>query len=333
MDLSIWARSRRRALQLSGAGMLAAAWAGPAAAAAPGAWPDRPVRFIAPFSPGAATDQVTRLLAQALAERMGTQFVVENRTGAAGRIAAEAVIKAEPDGYTALFGEPGGLVVAPAVSRTRSFDTLRDLVPVAQVVSMPMVVVAHPSLGVTNLAELKAIAAKGDLNYGTNGTGSVQHLTMETLAGQLGVPLTHVPYRGGANALTDLVAGQIQLSLLTIPTVEPYIKSGQVVPLAVLDGERSPLLPAVATAREQGLSGLDVPIWCGFFLPAGTPQAVVERLSAELGAVLQDPAVRQRLVGIGNTVAYKNSAEFGRWVADDIARWQAIVTETGVRVD
>jgi len=326
---------RRRALRALGRLALAgAAVAACAPAVASDAWPDRPVRLIAPFSPGAATDQVTRVLAQQLADQLDASFVVENRTGAAGRIAADTVVKAAPDGYTALFGEPGGLVVAPAVyTATTTFDTQRDLIPVAQVVAMPMVVVAHPSLGVSNLAELKAAAGRGDLNYGTNGTGSVQHLTMETLAGQLDVPLTHIPYRGGANAITDLVAGQIQLSLLTIPTVEAYIKSGQVVPLAVLDAERSPVLPTVATAHEQGLDGLDVPIWCGFFLPAGTPAAIVERFSAELGKALQDPQITDRLARTGNTVTYRNHDDFQRWVEDDVARWRGIVENTGVKLD
>ncbi|MCK9509950.1 MAG: tripartite tricarboxylate transporter substrate binding protein [Pigmentiphaga sp.] len=324
-------RARRTLCQLALAG---AALAACGSVAASEAWPDRPVRLIAPFSPGAATDQVTRVLAQQLSDQLDTSFVVENRTGAAGRIAADAVVKAAADGYTALFGEPGGLVVAPAVyTATTTFDTERDLIPVAQVVSMPMVVVAHPSLGVSNLAELKAAATRGHLNYGTNGTGSVQHLTMETLADQLEVPLTHIPYRGGANAITDLVAGQIQLSLLTIPTVEAYIKSGQVVPLAVLDAERSPVLPHTATAREQGLEGLDVPIWCGFFLPAGTPPAIVERFSAELGKALQDPQIQDRLAKAGNTVTYRNHDAFQRWVADDVARWRAIVQNTGVQLD
>mgnify|MGYP001374550091 CR=1 FL=1 len=323
------------ALLRGAAASLALGLAGMAPAAASDAqtWPERPVKVVAPFSPGAATDQITRTVAQKLSENLGAQFVVENRTGAAGRIAAEAVIKSEPDGYTILFGEPGGLAVAPAVYRSTSFNTLRDLVPVAQAAALPMVLVSYPGLKVRNLDELAQAARAQPLNYGTNGAGSVQHLTTEILSSRLGIEMQHIPYRGGANVLTDLVAGQIQLSLLTVPSAAGYIQAGQIVPLAVLDTQRSPLLPDVPTAAEQGVEGMDLPIWGGFFVPAGTPAPIVARLSAEIGKALQDPGVRERLTAAGNAVVYRDSAEFREVVAADVALWPKVVEQTGIQVD
>ncbi|GAA5232655.1 tripartite tricarboxylate transporter substrate binding protein [Verticiella sediminum] len=315
------------------AGALALSVAGLAAAQSTDAWPQRPLQVVAPFSPGAATDQITRTVAQKLADNLGVAVVVENRTGAAGRIAAEAVIKSAPDGYTVLFGEPGGLAVAPAVYESTSFETLRDLIPVAQAAAMPMVLVAHPSLGVRNLDELVKAAKARELDYGTNGTGSVQHLTVETLNSRLGLKMQHIPYRGGANVLTDLVAGQIQLSLLTVPTAASYIQAGQIVPLAVLDTQRSAALPDVPTAGEQGVSGMDLPIWGGFFVPAGTPHAIVAKLSAEIEKALQDPSVRERLTAGGNAVVYRGPADFRALVAQDVARWPQVVKEAGVKAD
>lgn len=322
--------SRRQLLGWLGAGAAATAWPGQVLAAD---WPTRPLRILAPFTPGAATDFVSRALAQTLAAQLGQPVVIENRPGASGTIAVEAATKAPADGYTLLFGEPGGVAVAPAVNRNLRFDALRDLTPVAQAVSMPMIVLAHPSLGVTDLPGLAARAQGGNLNYATNGTGSVQHLSMELLASRLGVRMVHVPYRGGSLAINDLIAGQVPLSLLTVPTAATYVKAGKVVALGVLDSKRSPLLPDVPTAQEQGIKDASVPIWGGLFAPAQTPEPVVARLSAEVRKALADPALRQRLEEAGNDVVYRDTGEFRALVRRDAEDWRTLVSSANIRLD
>ena len=326
-------RTAQRARRLFGAAMAFSLLALTLAPAAAQEWPSRPIRLIAPFSPGAATDFVSRALAQKLSEQLGQPVVVDNKPGASGTIAVELATKAAPDGYTILFGEPGGIAAAPAVSRTQAFDSLRDLIPVAQAVSMPMVVVAHPSLGAKDLRELAVIGRTRTLDYGTNGIGSVQHLTMEFLAPKLGIKMVHIPYKGGALAINDLIAGQIPLSLLTVPTAAPHIKAGKIVALGVLDARRSPLLPDLATATEQGLGDASVPIWGGFFVPARTPRAIADRLSAEIQKALTGPELRQKLAGAGNDVLFRDSAAFSDLVQRDVKQWQAVVKASGITPD
>lgn len=296
-------------------------------------WPERTIRIVAPFTPGAATDFVSRALAQKLSDLLGQPVVVENRPGAAGTIAAEALAKANPDGYTVLFGEPGGLTVAPAVMGNLRFDPMRDLAPIAQAVSLPMIVLAHPSVEATDLQGLAALARRKSLDYATNGTGSIQHLTMELLASRLGIEMVHVPYRGGSLAINDLIAGQVPLSMLTVPTAATYIKSGKVKALGILDSRRSPLLPDVPTAQEQGVQDASVPIWGGLFAPSQTPAAVLQRLSEATQAALKDPALRQRLEEAGNDVVFRDPAEFGAVVKADAEKWRKLVASAGIRIE
>ncbi|WP_423460690.1 Bug family tripartite tricarboxylate transporter substrate binding protein [Ottowia sp. VDI28] len=306
------------------------------AAAAPAwanGWPDRTIRLIAPFTPGAATDFVSRALAQKLSDQLAQPVIVENRPGAAGTIAAEAVAKAQPDGYTFLFGEPGGLTVAPAVTRHLRFNALRDLTPVAQAVSLPMIVLAHPSVEADSLQALASLARRKSLDYATNGTGSVQHLSMELLASRLGIKMTHVPYRGGSLAINDLIAGQVPLSLLTVPTAATYIKSGKVKALGILDSQRAPLLPDVPTAQEQGVKDASVPIWGGLFAPSQTEKTIIQRMSESIRLALGDPALRQRLEDAGNDVVFRPSAEFSAIVTADTEKWRKLVASTGIKID
>ncbi|MBY4596888.1 tripartite tricarboxylate transporter substrate binding protein [Ottowia caeni] len=320
--------SRRTLIQL-----LSATAATAALPALANTWPERTVRIIAPFTPGAATDFVSRALAQKLSELLGQSVVVENRPGAAGTIAAEAVAKAASDGYTILFGEPGGVAVAPAVMGNLRFDAARDLTPVAQAVSLPMIVLAHPSVEANDLQSLGKLARRKSMDYATNGTGSVQHLTMELLASKLGIKMVHVPYRGGSLAINDLIAGQVPLSMLTVPTAATYIKSGKVKALGILDSRRSPLLPDVATGQEQGIEDASLPIWGGLFAPSQTPKAIVQRLSEAMQTALKDPGLRQRLEEAGNDVVFRNPAEFGAVVKSDSDRWRKLVASAGIKLE
>jgi tripartite-type tricarboxylate transporter receptor subunit TctC len=297
-------------------------------------WPERPVRFINPFTPGSAVDVVARLIALDLSERIGQQFIVENRTGASGNIGTEAAARARPDGYTFLVGSPGTMGINPALFRTLPYDAVADFAAVSHVVSFPQVLVVSPSLPVRTLAEFVAHARAnpGRLNYASSGTGSTNHLAMELIRSAFGIDLVHVPYRGGVVTMQALVAGDVQAGVEGILSLPSFLAAGTVRPLAVTSAERSPMLPEVPALAET-LPGFDASAWVVFFAPRGTPDAILERLAAEMRNSLERPSVRDKLRELGATVVGTTPAEASAFHRRELEKWRRAVELSGARAD
>jgi tripartite-type tricarboxylate transporter receptor subunit TctC len=294
------------------------------------AYPSKPIRINVGFAAGASTDQLARVIAAKLAQQVGQPVIVENRAGAGGAIASEATAKAAPDGYTLLLGEPGGMAIAPSMIKGLTYDPVKDFAPIGQVISITVLLVAHPSLGAKKLADLKALSGGKPLPYGSAGPGTMQHLAVEQLKKATGLPLEHVPYKGGAPALNDLLGGQIPLLVITAGTIVPHVKAGKVVPLVVLNASRSRFFPDVPTAKESGYPDFAVDGWQGFFSPAGTPREIVTRLNGEIRKIMEMPDVVQTLVAAGNEIITGTPEAFGKQVREDGARWGKVVRELGL---
>jgi tripartite-type tricarboxylate transporter receptor subunit TctC len=298
-----------------------------AGAHAQSAWPNKVIRIFVGFAPGGPTDIVARTFANRLSAELGQQVIVENKPGAGGTLAATAVAKAPPDGYTLLLGEPGSMAVNPAQMPPPPYDPLKDFVAVGQVVSLPMVLVASPSLKVTSLKELLAIATSKPLAFGTPGNGTMQHLTMAEFGKVNHVQFTHVAYRGGAPAITDLLGGQIPLAMVTVPSVAPYVKSGGVVPLAVVAAKRSAQLPQTQTFIEAGFPAFVQDGWQGFFAPAQTPRDIVARLNAAIQKVGNTPELQSAMAAIGANVVLSSQTDFASLLLRDAGYWAKVVAE------
>jgi tripartite-type tricarboxylate transporter receptor subunit TctC len=290
-------------------------------------YPNKPIRIEVGFAAGASTDQLARVVAAKLSQNIGQPVIVENRAGAGGSIAADATAKAAPDGYTLLLGEPGAMAIAPSMIKGLSYDPVKDFAPIGQVISITVLLVAHPSFGAKKLADLKSLSGGKPLPYGSAGPGTMQHLAVEQLKKATGLPLEHVPYKGGAPALNDLLGGQIPLLVITAGTIVPHVKAGKVVPLVVLNAERSRFFPEVPTARESGYPDFAVGGWQGFFAPAGTPRDLVLRLNSEIRKVMETPEIVQTLVAAGNELVTGSPEDFGKKVRDDGERWGKVVRE------
>jgi tripartite-type tricarboxylate transporter receptor subunit TctC len=296
-------------------------------------YPSRPVRVIDPFSPGGATDVLARVVGQKLSERLGQSFVVENRAGGGGHIGADLVVKSPPNGYTLLVaGVPHA--IGMTLYRKLPYDMAKDLAPVTQMATFPSLIVVHPSLPVTSVKELLALAKArpGELNYGAN-PGSPNHLAMELFNSMGTVKMVHIGYKGAGPVVIDLLAGQLHLASLGVPTVWPQVQAGKVRVIAVTSTTRSPLLPAVPTVSESGLPGYDVSSWYGMYSAAGTPGTIVTKLNAEIAAALKATDVTERLSSLGAQPAPTSPEEFGRITRDEIKKWAKVVQESGARVD
>ena len=296
-------------------------------------WPAKPLRIIVPFSPGGVADNSARVVAEPLGQRLGQSVVVENRPGASGNIGTQQVAQAEPDGYTLLLGFDGTMVINPHVFPKIPFDTMRDFAPVTKLGDATLILVAHPSAGVKNLGELIAQAKNKPFSYGTSGTGGTPHLVGEQLKLRTGAKLEHVPYKGGGQAITDVVGGQIPLVFTAIATAQQYVRGNRLVGLGVPSAKRSSALPDVPTFQESGLQGFDVASWVGIFAPAKTPRPVIERLHKELAVVLQSAFVKERYAVLGIEPVGNSPAEFGEQVKADLARWAGVVKAANVRVE
>jgi len=310
--------------------LLCCALAAPAGAQT---YPARPVRLIVGFPPGGAADILGRHAAQALTEGLGQQVVVDNRGGAGGLIATETAARAGPDGYTLLFTSIPH-VINPHLYRKVSYDALKDFVPVVQFVAVPLMMASHPGLPVKSVKELIAHAksAPAPLHYGSGGSGSSSHLAMELFGSMTGVPLTHVPYKGVGPMMTDLLAGQVRLTISSAVPLSPQVKAGKLRGLAITSPRRSPSfreLPAIA----ETVPGYEVVNWFGILAPAGTPRAVVVRINKELNAALAAPSLRERLSVQGADSVGGTPEEFGRVIQTDFAKWARVVKESGARVD
>jgi tripartite-type tricarboxylate transporter receptor subunit TctC len=296
-------------------------------------YPSKPIRFIVPFPPGGSTDVAARLVGEYLSRAFGQQVLIENRSGANGTIGVEAVAKSTPDGYTILI-TTDAIMTNPHVFGTH-IDPSKDLVPVIQLSRQPMVLAAHPSLGVKSLADLIVVAKQHPgLRYGTgSGVGSPQHVAVQWFARIAGITLEQVPYRGGAPAINDLIAGHIKLGSLGSTPLIPHHKAGTLHLLAQTTQARSPSLPDVPTFQEAGFKGLVLDQWLGVFAPVGTPLAITARLNTEMNKALADPAVRKgfsdsALEPIGDT-----ADQFARLVRDDFAKYARLVKELNIKAD
>lgn len=309
--------------------MLAAAWAGSAAAQA---WPSKPIRWIVPFAPGGANDITARVVAERLSQSLGQPVVVENKPGAAGTIGTELVAKSPADGYT-LVSISDTITLAPHLYPNIGFHPIKDFVAVTQLGRQPVVLAVHPSLGVNSLAELVALVKKNPgLAYASAGAGSQQHIAGEWFALLAGIKLTHVPYKGGGQAVTDLLGGQVQLASLGAAPLVPHYKSGKVKLLAQTTDARSPLLPEVPTYQETGFR-LSIEQWQGVFLPAGTPKGIVAHLNGEIVKGLAEPKVRERFAQNGLETVGDSPEQFAAVVRRDYEKYGRLVPELKIRLD
>ena len=299
-----------------------------APALAQGAYPTKPIRLVVPFTPGAGTDTVARFVAQKLSERLGQQVVVENRTGAGGAIGAAEAAKAEPDGYTLLFVASPFTTVA-ASAKNPGYDPVGQFVPVAPIASGPLAFVVNPAVPATTMREFVELARRepGRLNYGSAGTGSVNHLALELLMARTGTTIVHVPYRGIADATKDLIAGTLQAMTASIPAALPLAADKRVRVLAVTGPKRIPQMPDVPSWQEQGVANAEVINYWGIVAPAGTPRDAIAKLNAETRRVLAQADVRERLEREGAELIPGEPERLGVLIASDLANWKKLITE------
>jgi tripartite-type tricarboxylate transporter receptor subunit TctC len=298
-------------------------------------YPAKAIRFIVPFPPGGGTDIVARTVAAKLTETKKWAMVLENKPGAGGNLGIEQAVKSPPDGYTMVIGQTSNLAINPTLHRNLSYDPLRDLAPVALMVSAPIILVTSDKRPFKSVAEVVAAAkAKpGQLSYASPGNGTVAHLTAELFQRAAGIQLSHIPYKGASQAMTDLMGGQVDLYLSSVPSAIGQIKGGKLRALAVTGAKRSAELPEVPAIAESGYKGFEVTTWYGLLLPAGTPEPVVKLLNGEVNQVLRQPDVRSRLAAEGGEVLGGTPAEFAAVLKADLARWGAIVKQSGAKVD
>lgn len=297
-------------------------------------YPNRPVRVIVPAVPGGSADASARTIADRLGARLGQSIVVENRAGAGGVIATQYVAQAAPDGYTLLMAFDGTVVVQPAVTKV-PFDTLNDFATITKVSDAPLIIATHPSVPVKTLAELveHSKTRPGGIAYGTAGTGTTPHLAGELLALRTGAKLTHIPYKGGGQALTDVLSGAIPAIFTAVVTAIPHVQAGKLVPIAVGHSTRVPAVPTVPTFGESGVQGMDFGAWFGLMAPAKTPRPIVERLHRDTVAVLQIPEVRERFAALGLIPGGNTPEQFAADVKRDLARWRDVVAQAKIKVE
>lgn len=314
---------------------IAIACAGFAAFAAAQSYPSRPVRLIVPFPAGGGSDIVGRILAARLTEQLKQQVYVDNRGGAGGSIGTEAAVRSAPDGHTLVLASTSEIAVNPAIYTKLAYDTVRDLAPVALVASTPVVVVVHPSLPVKSVKELIALAKArpGDINMASAGNGTFTHLSGELFKSVTGARMTHVPYKGAPTALSDLVAGQVQIMFSSLPAATGLINGGRIRAIAVSTAKRAENLPAVPTVIESGVPPYEVTYWYGTFVPAATPKEILAQLYNEVAQALRAPEVAGGLAKQGATPGTLTQPQFTDFVKSEHARWGKVAKATGVKLD
>jgi tripartite-type tricarboxylate transporter receptor subunit TctC len=298
------------------------------------AYPSRPISIVVPFPAGGATDVVTRVLAKGLSERLGQPVIVENRPGANGAIGTASVAKARPDGYTLVMGGINTHAMNDSLIKPRPYDSAKDFAAITLTALIPIAFVVNPQLQVETLQDLVALARSKprQLSYGSSGIGGPHHLAMELFKLAAAIDIVHVPYRGGAPQLNDLIGGHILIGAIGLPPALQHIETGKLRALAVTDARRSPFLPNLATVAESGFPGFEMSYWLGLMAPAGTPRAIIDRVAAEAVAVLTMHDTRDSLARQGAEVLVSSPAELKKLVEDDLQKWSKVIQEIGITV-
>lgn len=324
---------RRTALALMLCGLALPGLA--AAASAVDDYPNKPIRLIVPFSPGGVTDTGARVVAERLGQRLGQQVVVDNRPGASGNIGTQMAATAAPDGYTLVVGFDGTLVINPHVYAKVPFDPVKDFAPVSKIGDAVLIIVTHPSVPVKTFQELVAYSKThpGGVSYGSAGTGSTPHLAGELLRVRTGARFTHIPYKGGGQAMADVVGGTLPMLYTAVAGAAPFVQKGQINAIAVSSSQRLPSLPNVPTVAESGVPGFESNSWIGILAPAKTPPAIVDRLQRELNAVVHMPDIRDRLASLGITASGNSPAEFAQQIRSDLKKYAEVVKTANIKVD
>jgi len=296
-------------------------------------YPSKPLRVVITFPAGGPSDVVVRLVTQRLTDEWGHPVIIDNRGGAGGIVGTEVVANAAPDGYTFLVGTAGGMTINPALHAKLSYDPFRDFAPVGMLVMSPQILIAHPSVPAKTVKELVQYAKDrpGQLNFGSAGSGTATHLGLELLKLSTGMQATHVPYKGGAPALTDLVGGQIQLLWLSIPSVLPHVKSGRLRALAVSTLKRSASASDVPTVAESGYPGFEYANWNALFAPSGTPVGHIAKINSRMVKALSEPDIAQKLIAQGADPAPGSPAELGKYMRTDHERWKKVISSAGIK--
>ncbi|WP_348752728.1 tripartite tricarboxylate transporter substrate binding protein [uncultured Aquincola sp.] len=319
--------TRRLALALAASTLCSAALAQ--------AWPSKPIRILVPFPPGGGTDVIARETSQRVAAATGWTFIIDNKPGAGGNLGVDAAAKSPADGYTLVLGQTSNLAINPSLYAKMPYDSQKDLVPIVLVANAPLVMVTGASSPYRTLADaVKAAKAKpGHVNFASPGNGTVAHLTSELFQKAAGIQTQHVPYKGAAQALTDVISGQVELYMSSVPTLIGQIKQGKLRALAVTSASRVDDLPNVPTINESGYKGFDAVTWFGLLAPAGTPKDVVARLNAEFNKALKQPELAKRLSDEGADPAGGTPEQFAALIKEEIPRWGKVVKDSGAKID
>jgi tripartite-type tricarboxylate transporter receptor subunit TctC len=298
-------------------------------------WPAKPIRIVVPFPPGGGTDIIARESSQRVAAATGWTFVIDNKPGAGGNLGVDAAVKSPADGYTLVLGQTSNIAINPTLYAKIPYDSQKDLVPIVLVANAPLVMVTGTGTPYKTLVDaVNAAKAKpGAINFASPGNGTVAHLTSELFQKAAGVKTQHVPYKGAAQALTDVISGTVDLYMSSVPTLIGQIKQGKLRPLAVTSAKRVDDLPEVPTINESGYKGFDAVTWFGLLAPAGTPKEVVAKLNAEFNKALQSPELRKKLGDEGADPAGGTPEQFAALIRDEIPRWSKVVKESGARID
>lgn len=297
-------------------------------------FPERPVRMVVPYPPGGANDIIARLLSPSLTQQLGQNVIVDNRGGGNTLIGSEIVATSAPNGYTLLV-VAAGHAVNPALYKKLPYDTARDFVPVALFGDGAYVLVAHPGTGVSTSRELIALAKSkpGQVTYASSSTGNLTHLAAELFNSLAGIKMLHVPYKGGNPAMADLLAGRVNVFFSTVAVARPHLQSGKIKGLGVTTAKRTPALPSMPTIAESGLPGYAVSGWYGVVAPKGTPKVAIERLHAVIQEALRQPEIKERLLGVGVEASAASTAEFGKLIDSDIAKWNKVAKPLNISMD
>ncbi len=304
-------------------------------AAAADIYPSRPIRIVVAYTPAGTTDILARIIGQKFTEEWKQPVVVENRPGANGNIGTDMAAKSAPDGYTLLMTTAGPHGINPTLYRKLPFDAIKDFAPISLVAMVPNLLSVNPSLPVKNVKELIALAKSkpGGLSYGSPGNGSTGHLSMELFKSMSGTNMVHIPYKGSAGVLADLVGGQVQVVIDNMPPYLPQLKAGKIRALAVTTAQRSPAVPELPTMAEAGVPGYEAAAWFGLVAPAGTPKDILDKLSAETAKILKLPDVREKLASQGAEAVGNSPEAFGAFIKAEIAKWAKVIRESGAKAE